>query len=154
LRRLIRLLVRARAVDRALEYARRAVSADPLREESHRDLIRLYSIAGQPTAAWKQYQELERILQQELGEAPSAATRALAEQLPRAAVAGEAVRHSRVVAGQQIAVGQQPSPAPARQDSALLPLPNVFGGPARNTPRLPLQLTRFFGREGELARLE
>src|SRR5438874_1435341 len=64
---------------------RRAARADPLREEAHYDLMRLYAAAGQPSATLHQYQELERLLRDELGETPSAATRALAEELRQSA---------------------------------------------------------------------
>jgi predicted ATPase/DNA-binding SARP family transcriptional activator/Tfp pilus assembly protein PilF len=66
---------------RALQCARRAVSADPLREEAHRDLIRLLAAVGQPEAALRQYGELERLLEAELGDAPGAETRALAREI-------------------------------------------------------------------------
>src|SRR5207245_8051036 len=59
---------------RALLYAHRGVSADPLREDAHRELIRLYAAAGQATAALQQYQELERILKEQLGAAPPPST--------------------------------------------------------------------------------
>jgi DNA-binding SARP family transcriptional activator len=62
---------------RAFQYAHRALRADPLREEAHRELIRLHLAAGQPGAALRQYRELERMLAHELGIAPSPATRAL-----------------------------------------------------------------------------
>src|SRR5207302_11473062 len=72
---LARLLEQAGDLDRALEYAGRAVAADPLREEAHAALIRLYAPAGQPAAALRQYRALEQLLQKELGETPSAAAR-------------------------------------------------------------------------------
>src|SRR5437868_5105027 len=68
-------------LDRALEYALRAVSADPLREEAHRDVMRLQLAVGQPSAALGQYRELERILREELAAVPSGATQALALQI-------------------------------------------------------------------------
>src|SRR5206468_3485662 len=71
---------------RALEFARRGVAADPLREEGHADLMRLLAAVGQPAAALRQYQELERLLQQELGSTPSTATRCLAREIERLAV--------------------------------------------------------------------
>jgi DNA-binding SARP family transcriptional activator len=77
LRQLIAHLERAGEFDGAIQYARRAVSADPLREEAHRELIRLHAAAGQPGAALRQYRELERILKQDLNATPGAATRAL-----------------------------------------------------------------------------
>jgi predicted ATPase/DNA-binding SARP family transcriptional activator/Tfp pilus assembly protein PilF len=67
--------------ERALEFARAGVSADPLREEAHRDLIRLLAAAGQPAAALRQFQELRRILRQELDTTPDTATRDLARQI-------------------------------------------------------------------------
>jgi DNA-binding SARP family transcriptional activator len=44
-------------ISQALEYARQGVRVDLLREESHRDLIRLLATAGQPDAALRQYRE-------------------------------------------------------------------------------------------------
>jgi DNA-binding SARP family transcriptional activator len=61
----------------AIEWARRAAAADPLREEAHHDLIRVLLAAGQPAAAVHQYHELERLLSDELGTIPSPETRAL-----------------------------------------------------------------------------
>jgi predicted ATPase/DNA-binding SARP family transcriptional activator len=66
----------------ALQHARRAVAADPLREEAHQALIRLLSESGQPDAARRQYEELERLLRAELDATPSAATRTLIDQRP------------------------------------------------------------------------
>jgi len=74
-------LEHAREFPRALEYARRGVRADPLREEAHRALMRLLAAVGQPGAALRQYRQLERLLEQELEAQPSAATQALAQQL-------------------------------------------------------------------------
>jgi predicted ATPase/DNA-binding SARP family transcriptional activator/Tfp pilus assembly protein PilF len=74
-RRLVRLLAKAGEREQALEIARLTVRADPLREEAHRDLMQLYVATGQPSAALAQYRELEGVLEQELGAAPSSATR-------------------------------------------------------------------------------
>jgi DNA-binding SARP family transcriptional activator/class 3 adenylate cyclase len=68
---------------RALEVAHRGVSIDPLREEAHAELMRLYAASGQPAAALRQYSELERLLKQELAATPSAATRTLVGQIER-----------------------------------------------------------------------
>ena len=48
LRRLTKHLREAGDLDHALDYARQAVSADPLREEAHADLIQLLAAAAQP----------------------------------------------------------------------------------------------------------
>jgi len=63
--------------ERAMEYARRVIALDPLKEEAHCTLMRLYAEMGQPSAILKQYQELARTLKEELNEEPSAATRQL-----------------------------------------------------------------------------
>jgi adenylate cyclase len=70
---------------RALEYARHGVRTDPLREEMHRELIRIYAALGQPSAARGQYRELERLLKKELGDTPSTATRRLVDEVDRLA---------------------------------------------------------------------
>jgi DNA-binding SARP family transcriptional activator len=83
LRQLTAHLERAREFERALQYARRAVSVDPLREEAHELLIRLHAAADQPGAALRQYRELERMLKQEFNAAPSVAARAVVEPIQR-----------------------------------------------------------------------
>jgi DNA-binding SARP family transcriptional activator/class 3 adenylate cyclase len=80
--------------DRAVEYARQGVSADPLREETHRDLMRLLAASGQPQAGLRQYAELERLLREEMGAEPEAATCALAREIERVALL-RATRDSR-----------------------------------------------------------
>src|SRR5207244_1222568 len=82
IRRLIADLEAEADLDRALTYARRAVSADPLREEAHQELIRLYAATGQPSDARRQYRELERILKEELDTIPSTSTRDLLRAVP------------------------------------------------------------------------
>ena len=67
--------------DRALDSARRAVTANPLNEEAHCDLMRLYAAKGQPSAVLRQFQEMERVLAAELGEQPSEEARKLMETL-------------------------------------------------------------------------
>src|SRR2546421_257036 len=42
----------------ALQYALRATGVNRLREEAHREVIRLYAASGQPAAALRQYREL------------------------------------------------------------------------------------------------
>lgn len=62
-------------------YARRALEADPLREEAHQDLIRLLLALGQPSAALRQWRDMERILDEEVGEQPGRASRHLLRQI-------------------------------------------------------------------------
>ncbi|MBL8046907.1 MAG: AAA family ATPase, partial [Anaerolineales bacterium] len=64
-----------------VEYARRLVELDDLREASQRELLRLLALNGQPAAAEAQYEQLRRLLRQELSVAPEAETAKLAEQI-------------------------------------------------------------------------
>ena len=61
----------------AIDYARRWLALDPLREEVHRWLMRLYAYDGQQAAALRQYEECVRLLDQELGVEPEPDTRDL-----------------------------------------------------------------------------
>lgn len=90
LRRLARELEAASDPERALDAARQAVNANPLREESHQELIRLLIATGQPSAAAEQFRELERLLKRELNAVPAAATRALLQARAGAGSAGRA----------------------------------------------------------------
>jgi DNA-binding SARP family transcriptional activator len=74
----------------AIGHAKRRLALDPLHEPAHRDLMRVYARSGDRTAALRQYREATRVLDQELGVAPVAETRALrdaieADTLPAAA---------------------------------------------------------------------
>ena len=79
LHRMIALCVQAGDVGTALEYALRAVDADPLNEESHAEVLRLYLAAAQPSAAVRHYQHLEKTLREQIDSVPSRETRALIE---------------------------------------------------------------------------
>ena len=72
----------------ALAVARRWLAIDPLREEAHRQVMRLHAWAGQRNAALHQYRACVRILEQELGVAPLAETTELYE-----AIKGNRLQH-------------------------------------------------------------
>jgi predicted ATPase/DNA-binding SARP family transcriptional activator len=74
---------------RAVPHARRWVALDPLHEPAQRWLMQLYAQTGQRAAALRQYQECARILQAELGLAPSEETTSLYEQIQTGEVGGE-----------------------------------------------------------------
>ena len=130
LRDLARIAEQAGNWEAALDYARRAVTADSLREEAHAELIRLLVASGQRAAARKQFAELERLLRDELDVAPGDETRVLLDAEP--------------VAILRFA----PAPAAPEMEDASLP-----GRPVQQAPRLPLTLTRFFGRGEEVESL-
>jgi predicted ATPase/DNA-binding SARP family transcriptional activator len=144
LRRAVDSLEQAGDLDRALAYAIRAVATEPLWEEGHQELIRLYRSTGQPAAALRQYRELEALLREEVGEAPSAATRELVE--------GRSASHRPAGTARPL-IARCPLP-----DKGNEPLAKTDQGSSPAAPRsvsrpLPLPLTRFFGREAEIARV-
>ena len=67
--------------EKAIPYARRLISLDPLNESAHRQLMEVYLQAGQHSAALKQYQTCEQILRKELNLDPQPETRALYKKI-------------------------------------------------------------------------
>ncbi len=71
-----------------ISYARRLLELDPLSEETHRKLMRLYALSGRRSRALAQFDSLEKLLAEELDVEPLEETVALyhrlrAEGLPR-----------------------------------------------------------------------
>ena len=71
----------AGAFDKAADHARRWLTVDPLREEAHRWLMRLYAWNGARDLALRQYREAVRVLDEELGVEPLPETTALYEAI-------------------------------------------------------------------------
>jgi DNA-binding SARP family transcriptional activator/predicted ATPase len=65
----------------ALNFAQQLLHNDPLREEVHRHVMRLYDLKGDRAAALYAYQQCAALLQRELNVAPSPATRQVYECL-------------------------------------------------------------------------
>lgn len=68
-------------VRKAVACVRRILLLDPVNEESHRRLMRLYLMIDDYYSAIWQYRECEEILERELGVPPMPETRALYEQI-------------------------------------------------------------------------
>lgn len=81
LRQLIAHLEGQGDLDGALQLALRAVAANRMREEAHREVMRLYGAGRQPDAALRHYNELERLMREEMDATPGPDTRALAASL-------------------------------------------------------------------------
>lgn len=141
-------LVTAQAEAGELEKAGAAAKAlvqhDPLREEGHRLLMRLYYDTGQRAAALKQYDILKRLLHEELGIAPEAETVELADRL-RTGHAGarvDAVERPRGSASpvtQADPIPKATGPAahrgpslPDKPSIVVLPFKNLSGDPAQD----------------------
>ena len=58
LEQLARELEQAGQFERALSYAVRAANLDPLREETHRTVMRLHAVMAAPWAALRHYDDL------------------------------------------------------------------------------------------------
>lgn len=69
--------------ERSLSFGRRILQHDPLREEIHRDMIKLYLESGQRALAVRQYAICHEILETELGIPPMAETQALLPEATR-----------------------------------------------------------------------
>ncbi|MDH3754424.1 MAG: AAA family ATPase [Acidimicrobiia bacterium] len=78
---LVRHLKARGELDEALRIARLVVDYEPLREEAHREVIRLLQLLGRPAEAVEQYDRLQSLLLHEIGSEPEAETRALIERL-------------------------------------------------------------------------
>jgi DNA-binding SARP family transcriptional activator len=70
-----------RAYDLALQSALRLAQADPLREEVHRALMRLYYLLGREGDALRAFEHCRAVLEAELGIEPEAETLSLYEEL-------------------------------------------------------------------------
>lgn len=81
----------------ATQVGRKAVRVAPLREDVHVSLIRAYGAAGLPAEAMRQYEELERLLDEHWGEVPSAAAEKALTELPRSDAAGPIVEVGKAV---------------------------------------------------------
>ncbi|HET7035813.1 MAG TPA: BTAD domain-containing putative transcriptional regulator [Thermomicrobiaceae bacterium] len=79
-------------VEEAVQHGRHMLRFDRAHERTHRRLMRLHYLAGDRTAALRQYHECAALLQAELGVAPARGTVALYEQIRRDLVAGVAPR--------------------------------------------------------------
>jgi predicted ATPase/DNA-binding SARP family transcriptional activator len=134
LQELILLLESSGLFTDALVYALKDAAADSYDDESYARLMRLYVAAGQPAAALRHYTNLERRLLADLGQHPSEETRKLAKQL-REKRNGEP----------DVSIRSEPLPAGSHVSPSQAPSDEI---------RLPLTLTRFFGRETEIDQLQ
>ncbi len=140
LQKMIALCVQTGDPGTALEYALRAVDTDPLNEDLHAAVLRLYIAVEQPTAAVRHYERLVQTLKDQLDSAPSRSTRALVEPW----------------LGARSAPAPQTAPTPAFPSNAALPSPDAApSAPARPLlpPTLPPRTGLLYGRDEECERL-
>ncbi len=81
LRSLLQLLLHTEDFEPALEFAARAIAADPYDETAYRIKMRVYAALERPAAARETYQILLQRLQEDLQASPSPTTQELAERI-------------------------------------------------------------------------
>jgi predicted ATPase/DNA-binding SARP family transcriptional activator len=113
-------------LDEAARLLRQVIAVDALREDAQRALMQALAQDGDHAAAVQVYRKLRLYLHQELNAEPDPETTALFQQIREEA-------HTRA----QTPTPQRPTPSTRPP-----------------TTSLPVQFTRFFGREEEIARLQ
>src|SRR5262249_9952145 len=71
----------AKDYDSGISYGARILSCDRAREHTHRRLMRIHYLAGDRTAALRQYERCVSALNEELGVKPARKTASLLEQI-------------------------------------------------------------------------
>lgn len=122
--------------EQALDAALRLLATDPWQEASCLQVMRLYAALGRPGEALRHFTELEERFRQDFGEAPSAQAQTLAENLRRTRTALPRAH-----------------PKPAVHVSPPSTAPPQTAPPQTAPIRLPVSLTRLFGREADIAGL-
>jgi len=97
--------------ERAIAYAIQILSRDNLQENIHRQLMRLYYLAGNRSAALHQYEICKEVTERELGVAPLAETATLYRQILRQELVEPPARE---MEGPSIEIQWQPRPSPLR----------------------------------------
>ena len=92
-------------LERALELARQWLATDPLREETHRWLMKLYAWNGAREAALRQYREVIHTLDEELGVGPLPETTALYEAIQEGRIMPPAVVYQPEVTSAHTTIG-------------------------------------------------
>ena len=125
LARQVDLLEKERRLEEAIEQASRLVALDPLQEDVHRNLMRLYQRQGRYDAALSQYEQCRKELAQQLSVDPAIVTRDLAadiRKLRRQVATGGPEPSSRTL--RKTAAEQQ---LPDKPSVAVLPFANLSG---------------------------
>jgi predicted ATPase/DNA-binding SARP family transcriptional activator len=143
--RLAEALAEVGEIEPAVVWGRKAVAADPLREESYCLLMRLLAAAGRSGDGVRLYDVLKQRLWKELRVVPSERTRVQMEAI-RAGVGSPAAAVA-VAPPRPIAVAHDASAAASSGNSVAAERQTAFAA------SLPSALTRFFGRETEIADL-
>ncbi|MFN8419895.1 MAG: BTAD domain-containing putative transcriptional regulator [Anaerolineae bacterium] len=122
--------------EKGIATCRRWIALDPLHEVAYRRLMLMYAWAGQQAAAVRQYRELARILESELGVAPDRESQSLYEAITSQRVPDPPTSAT--------TTSTQESAAVTATESKPLPTPSIS---------LPTPATPFVGRSQELSEI-
>lgn len=151
---LVPLLLQTGKPEQALAYAQRALSADPLSEETVYQVMRALAALGQPGQTLRVYRAFAQRFQEEFDAAPSEALQHLAAQLaqgsafPSPLSLPESVPMPQAVAERTSPQAPPPPPVVEMDSGMAAPQSRLLG-----SAFLLRTNTRFFGREEEVARL-
>lgn len=115
-----------------LRHAQHLLTADPLREETYRQLMRLLALSGDRSAALKQFEHCQRIIHEELGVEPEPETLALYEQ----------IADGQLVSNTPVTVARQTAFTPKSMTTT-----TVMRMVTETSYHLPAPLTPFIGRQ-------
>ncbi len=119
LRRLADLHEQRGELGQAIAAQQRALATEPLDEETHAALIRLFALAGQQRQASEQYDALVDLLARELDAEPQPATRALIASIREGRFPETALPLEPVVAAEVADVALRPRGLPAPVDELI-----------------------------------
>jgi DNA-binding SARP family transcriptional activator len=109
--------------DEALACGQRILDQDPLREEIHREVMRIYLESGERDKAIRQYNACRRVLKEELGIAPMEETQRL-----HAEIIGSHAAHGNVPSGEGRASVPPPGRSPSTENQVCPSPPRVQTG--------------------------
>ena len=94
--RLMRFHSREGNFEQSIVFGQRVVQIDPLREEIHREIMRLYLKTGQRVLAIRQYETCRSVLQEELGILPMEETETLYREIAPVAISTASALSSKI----------------------------------------------------------
>ena len=119
--------------EQSLVYARRQLELEPWSEKAHQQVMRLLALTGRRTAALAHFEQCRRTLKNELDIAPGEETLRLVDAIRNGKLEG------------------------LKTGKIAVPVADVTSMPASTSQakhNLPIQLTRFFGREQEIEKVK